>query len=184
MRELTLGSTNVKEFKVFPNYYISVSDSGEVYTHDCEYTNKKGQIFRRKGRRLKQTYDRYGYLAITVSHQSQRKTYKVHRLVACTFIPNPENKPTVNHINGNKDDNRVENLEWATQYEQTAHAIKHGLRNENLRILANYNRGNAKKVKFKGTEFCSIREASRQTGFGRWYVKHHCVFMEEGGLVE
>lgn len=52
----------------------------------------------------------------------------VHRLVAETFIPNPDNKATVNHINANKSDNRIENLEWATQSENNRHALKLNLR--------------------------------------------------------
>ena len=55
-------------------------------------------------------------------------TYLVHRLVAQTFIPNPKDKPQVNHINGNKRDNRAENLEWVTASENTQHAVKTGLK--------------------------------------------------------
>ena len=73
-------------------------------------------------------YDRDGYKRITLCKDGVCKTYGVHRLVAQNFISNPLNKPTVNHINAIKDDNRVDNLEWATRSEQTNHLLKLGLR--------------------------------------------------------
>lgn len=74
-----------------------------------------------------------GYVvhSIILKNPRKTKTEYVHRLVAETFIPNPYNKTTVNHINGDKQDNRVENLEWATQSENNIHALKNKLRKLN-----------------------------------------------------
>ena len=76
---------------------------------------------------LSQTYDKDGYLHIRLSKNGKRETYSVHRLVAKTFLQNPDNKPQVNHINGHKDDNRIENLEWCTASENVLHGYRTGL---------------------------------------------------------
>ena len=65
-----------------------------------------------------------GYLRVTLCVNKEIKHFRVHRLVADAFIPNPDNKPQVNHINGNRKDNRVENLEWATAVENVRDSIK------------------------------------------------------------
>lgn len=76
---------------------------------------------------LKYKIDKYGYLRVTLSKDNQQKIFFVHRLVAKAFIPNPENKPQVNHIDGNKQNNKVNNLEWVTNQENVIHAHITGL---------------------------------------------------------
>lgn len=86
------------------------------------------QSMLKKGQILKPSLDRYGYPQINLSSpQSKPTTYKIHRLVAEAFIPNAENKPCINHINGIKTDNKVNNLEWVTHSENNKHAYNIGL---------------------------------------------------------
>ena len=76
---------------------------------------------------LKPYFSSQGYLAIDLMNHCKRKSVRVHILVAKAFIPNPENKPTVNHIDGHPLNCYVENLEWATYSENTKHAYRIGL---------------------------------------------------------
>ena len=80
----------------------------------------------KSGKTLRQTSQR-GYTYVKLYKDSVGKTIRVHRIIAMTFIPNPENKPQVNHKNGIKSDNRSENLEWVTQTENLRHAYVNGL---------------------------------------------------------
>lgn len=93
-----------------------ISDTGMVYNTAT-------------GRYLSGSHDKRGYQVVSIYCNHKLYSVKVHRLVAIAFIPNPENKPTVNHLDGNKDNNCVDNLEWATHKENITHAIDTGLRN-------------------------------------------------------
>lgn len=76
---------------------------------------------------LKSGFSAKGYLLLKLSKNNTSKTFRVHRLVAAAFIKNPHKKSDINHINGIKDDNRVENLEWNTRSENIQHAFSIGL---------------------------------------------------------
>lgn len=80
------------------------------------------------GKLLKVTLMKNGYMSLELRMGDTNKRHLVHRLIAEAFIPNPNNKPVVNHINGIKTDNRIQNLEWCTQSENIRHAIDTGLR--------------------------------------------------------
>lgn len=83
------------------------------------FITKNGVIFNSKGHRIKEQVSNNGYLRVSLHNH---KKYLVHRLVAQTFIPNPNDLPQVNHINEDKKDNRAENLEWVTCLENLNHS--------------------------------------------------------------
>lgn len=102
----------MKDIKDYENYQIS--KDGKVY-------NKIKQIF------MKPNLSKYGYYRVGLTNANGKKIISIHRLVAKAYLPNTLNKPQVNHINGIKSDNRLENLEWATREENMQHAYSNGL---------------------------------------------------------
>lgn len=113
------------------DWIYQVSNFGRIRSSGFKYKqkSKKGIFFEKYAspKILSQSYTVEGYLVVTLVKNGKANQYKVHRLIAEAFIPNPEHKPAINHINGIKDDNRIENLEWCTVQENTKHAHDMGL---------------------------------------------------------
>lgn len=109
-----------RDIKNYPNY--QVSSMGNVK----RLSNNKT----RKEKILRHLKDRGGYLYINLWENGKVKHYRVHRLVAEAFIPNPNNLPQIDHINTNKSDNRVENLKWVTQKENNNNPLTVEKRNK------------------------------------------------------
>lgn len=141
--------------KSYEDNYL-ISSSGEL---KCLYKNFFGK--------LKSQYVNYkGYCYVSLYKNSSRINKRIHRLVAEAFIPNTENKPHVNHINGIKTDNRVENLEWATNIENRKHAVDNGLHKS-------YGYSSILIIDVDtGKEYKSLSEASDFCGWSRkWLSK-------------
>lgn len=107
----------MRDVQGYENKY-AVLVNGEIYSYPK---------YRHKGKLLKQHQRKDGYMEIGLSLNKKRNTFLVHRLIAKAYIPNPENKPEINHIDGNKQNNNVQNLEWVTSSENQIHAIKNGM---------------------------------------------------------
>ena len=159
-----------KDIPGFEWYYLASTD---------------GRIFSTRSEKVLKTINRLGYRKVNLSVNGRRDEWPVHRLIAITFIPNPENKPTVNHINEDKSDNRVSNLEWATILEQNTHGtrIKRAKENTNYskrkidyaKVASNHDYKRIGQVcskavcqfdkdgLFKKT-YSSLKEASESTG--------------------
>lgn len=91
------------------------------------YVSDDGRVFNSKNKEKAQRINKDGYLKVDLYRNGNRTTERVNRLVATAFIPNPENKPDVNHKDGNKLNNHYSNLEWVTKSENMKHAYQTGL---------------------------------------------------------
>ena len=114
----------VEEWKDVPGYegIYSASTTGIVKNYGRKLGWRNG--CREKPKVLKQRKDEKGYMRVSLVDRNGKRTFwGVHRIVATTFIPNPENKPFIDHINSIKNDNRVENLRWCTSVENTHNPI-------------------------------------------------------------
>jgi len=101
-----------------------ISDKGQVKS----LIGWNGKRYINREKILKPTKTTTGYWKIELVKNKNRKSKKIHRLIAIAFIPNPEKKPNINHIDGNPLNNSLENIEWCTQKENVDHALRIGLR--------------------------------------------------------
>ena len=139
----------MKEIQGYPGYFVS----------------EDGQIISKKtGRVLKPSLTK-GYRQAILCIKGKPHSRYVHRLVAQAFIPNPENKPEVNHKNGIKDDNRVENLEWCTAAENIRHAQDTGLKP----ALKGEAHGNSKLTEEQVREIKQNTQGLSQRALGKLY---------------
>jgi hypothetical protein len=116
-----------KDIKGYKGFY-QVSNLGRVRSLKKEFTFKNGGVRVFNEIILKPDISKLGYESVRLSKKSKVKAYKIHRLVAVHFIENFENKLEVNHIDGIKSNNTLDNLEWVTSSENKNHAFKIGLR--------------------------------------------------------
>ena len=145
-----------KPIKGFENYYL-VSNSGQVFSI-------------RRQKVLKPKIDQYGYEQVCLSVSGKAYHRPVHRLVAQTFIENPNDYPTVNHINEIKTDNRVVNLEWLS----IADNDNHGTRNHRM-AMSKCTRPVEQIFPDGSTiQYLGVKDASRKTGINRCGIAQCC----------
>lgn len=116
-----------RDIKGFEGYY-QISSLGRIKSLKRLIIRRDGKPYPQKECFLKPSKNRKGYLTGQLSKDYKTTFYQVHRLVAEAFIPNVYNLPQVNHIDGNKENNSVDNLEWISNYDNMQHSIKTGLR--------------------------------------------------------
>lgn len=162
--------------KDIPGYNgdYKISENGEVYSYKGLKTKKlKGGTFSN------------GYEFVCLIKNGKTKNCSRHRLVAETFIPNVDNKPVINHKDGNRKNNNVHNLEWCTQAYNLKHAIDTGLMESQCKIR--------RKVTVKQGEhiilFDTMKDCAAYFGFKRGWLqnlirKHGCTFKYKDYLIK
>jgi len=157
--------TELKDVSGYEGLY-QITPSGEVFSYPRKVKRNSG-FYTLPSRKLKNKTALDNRLYVSLYKNDSCKNFRVHRLVAQAFIPNPENKETVNHIDGDCQNNYVNNLEWATLKENINHAFANG-----LTPFMPKNRKDLSKpinqINDKGEvveKFLSGMDAQRKTGF-------------------
>lgn len=160
-----------EEWKPIPGYdgLYEASDLGRIRSVDRYVVGTDGVSKAPRGVILSPCQRSGNYLYVKLWKDGTRKTQAVHRLVASSFVPNPNHKPEVNHIDGCKTNNRAENLEWCTHTENVKHAFLTGLcKTSEDRITEMVRRAAAMHeksvVRSDGAEFDSVRKAAEASG--------------------
>lgn len=164
-----------KDIKGLEGYY-QISNLGNVKSIDREVIaniNGGKKILRGKPMKLSESVNKrrenYGYyLVVNLRKNGKNKVWFVHRLVAEAFINNPNKYPIVNHIDGNKHNNKADNLEWCTYAHNNIHALNNGLRKPRGASISQINIEDNKEI----ATYRSISEASRITGINRSAISH------------
>lgn len=107
--------------------YVSFDEFKPIKGFENYLISKNGEVYSLKTRKFLKFHDRKGYLGFAISVNNKRKDLALHRMLAETFIPNPNNLPQVNHKDGNKQNNDLLNLEWCTCSYNVQHAYDNGL---------------------------------------------------------
>ena len=125
------------EWRKVPGYesYLEVNELGDVRSVERYVNHKNGSVMRVRPKILTQHPDPKGYWKVTTSFDCRRVTLKVHRLVAMAFLQNHENKPQVDHIDGDKSNNRADNLRWVTNRENFDLSVENDLRKKSFEAL-------------------------------------------------
>lgn len=113
-----------KDIKGYEGYY-QISNAGRVKSVKRAYKTKRSFIT--VPEKIRSLINVHGYLYCELWKNGEHQRYAIHRLVASAFIPNPDNLPVVNHLDGDKANNNVFNLEWCSNFENNLHAYKTGL---------------------------------------------------------
>lgn len=125
-RASEVGICDMRDIPGFEGLFAVTSD-GRVWAHPRHWVRGKGSEGEHDGHWMKPVLDKTGYLRVRLSLGRRRHFPSVHRLVALTWVPNPDALPVVNHLDGHKLNNRAENLEWCTAEHNVRHAHAIGL---------------------------------------------------------
>ena len=166
--------------KILKKYFMSVfidikgyeglykiNKEAVIYSYQKSWKAGNGCVHYLPEKIVSQITDKLGYNKVHLNKNGNRKSIAVHRLIALNFIANPENKKEVNHKNGIKSDNRIENLEWNTHQENIQHAHKTGLASTKAAVAKT-----SLKIKNNqtGEVYLSAEKAAKSMGISRRHL--------------